>query len=169
MELPELDAGAILSVLDKHGVKFVLIGGLAAIVRGSPFPTEDLDLTPEASRENLDRLSAALRELDANVRAAELDEALPFGHDAASLAAVRVWNLVTPNGVVDVSMVPTGTEGYPDLVRDAGDFTLFGANVKVASLADIIRSKQAANRPKDQRVLPTLREILARRLDDTGH
>jgi len=168
MEPPELDAGAILSALEKHGVQFVLIGGLAAIVRGSPFPTEDLDLTPEASRENLGRLSAALRELDAKVRSAEVDEALPFGHDADSLSAVRVWNLVTPHGVLDVSLVPTGTEGYPDLVRDAGDFALFGVTVKVASLADIIRSKQAANRPKDQRVLPTLREILARRMADNG-
>lgn len=166
MELPELDAAAILSVLHKHRVEFVLIGGLAAIVRGSPFPTEDLDLTPDASTDNLDRLSAALTELGAKVRAAELDEGLPFGQDGASLAAVRVWNLVTPSGVLDISMVPTGTEGFPDLVRDADDIELFGVTVKVSSLADIIRSKQAANRPKDQRVLPTLREILARRLDD---
>ena len=38
-----------------------------------------------------------------------------------------------------------------------------GMQIAVASLADVIRSKQAANRPKDQRVLPTLREILATR------
>lgn len=163
MEPPELKAGQILSVLERHGVQFVLIGGLAAIVHGSPFPTEDLDLTPEASSENLSRLSDALRELDAKVRAAEVDEPLPFGHDATSLAAVRVWNLVTPHGILDISFVPTGTEGFPDLARDAVDTPMFGVVVKVASLADVIRSKQAANRPKDQRVLPTLREILARR------
>jgi predicted nucleotidyltransferase len=168
MELPELDARAILSVLVEHGVRFVLIGGMAAIVHGSPFPTEDVDLTPEASRENLARLSDALRELDARVRAAELDEALPFNHDATSLAAVSVWNLVTPHGVLDISFVPTGTDGYADLARDAVDTPIFGLTVKVASLADIIRSKQAANRLKDQRVLPTLREILARRNQHPG-
>lgn len=165
MGSPELDAAAIVSVLERHGVEYVLIGGLAAIVHGSPFPTEDLDLTPEASRENLTRLLAALRELDAKVRAAELDEALPIGHNADSPAAVRVWNLVTARGFLDISFVPTGTQGYADLARDAVDTPIFGATVKVASLADIIRSKQAANRLKDQRVLPTLREILARRLD----
>jgi len=52
---------------------------------------------------------------------------------------------------------------YDDLIRDATHNNLSGIEVRVASLADIIRSKQAANRPKDQRVLPTLREILASR------
>lgn len=168
MEQPELNAGVILSVLERHEVQYVLIGGLAAIVHGSPFPTEDLDLTPETSRENLSRLSDALRELDAKVRAAELDEALPFNHDADSLGAVRIWNLVTQHGALDISMVPTGTGGYADLVRDSDETSIFGVMVKVASLADIIRSKQAANRNKDLRVLPTLREILARRLSGPG-
>jgi len=44
--------------------------------------------------------------------------------------------------------------------------------VRIASLSDVIRSKQAANRPKDQRMLPTLREMLAQRRGsetDTPH
>ena len=49
---------------------------------------------------------------------------------------------------------------------DASDIEVFGLVVPVASLADIIRSKQAANRPKDQRVLPTLRELLASRFQE---
>ena len=36
----------------------------------------------------------------------------------------------------------------------------------MASLADVIRSKQAANRPKDQRTLPTLRDLLSGRPGD---
>ncbi|GAT08493.1 putative uncharacterized protein [Mycolicibacterium novocastrense] len=40
---------------------------------------------------------------------------------------------------------------------------IYGVTVEIASLADVIRAEQAANRPKDQRVLPTLREPLARR------
>lgn len=163
MELPELDAEAMISVLDRHHVRYVLIGGLAAVVHGSPFATEDMDVTPDRSRENLARLSDALRELGAQVRAAGVDEPLAFNHDADSLADVGGWNLVTRHGILDISFVPSGTDGYPDLVRDATQQMLLGVRVQVASLADIIRSKQAANRPKDQRVLPTLREILARR------
>ena len=74
-----------------------------------------------------------------------------------------VWNLVTPHGDLDISFVPNGTTGYPDLANDASDVDAFGLIVPVASLADVIRSKQAANRHKDQRVLPVLREILASR------
>jgi hypothetical protein len=166
MESVELDAGAIVAVLEAHQVRYVLIGGLAAIVHGSPFNTEDLDLTPERSRDNLARLSAALRELGAKTRAAELDEPLPFNHDADSLGAVMIWNLHTSAGILDISMKPSGTDGFDDLVRDASAVEVFGHRVLVASLADVVRSKQAANRPKDQRVLPTLREILARRLDE---
>lgn len=152
----------ILRVLVEHGVEFVVIGGLGALTHGSPFPTIDVDITPDQTTGNLERLSAALAALDARVRAGS-EEALPFAHDAASLAHGRVWNLRTRHGDLDISMVPSGTSGFVDLVRDAVDVDILGVRVPVASLADIIRSKQAANRPKDQRVLPVLREILASR------
>lgn len=87
----------------------------------------------------------------------------PFSHDAGSLGRASMWNLTTRHGDLDISFVPSGTSGYEDLVRDASETSVFGLRVAVASLADVIRSKQAANRPKDQRVLPTLREILASR------
>lgn len=160
-----LDAGALLRTLLEHDVRFVLIGGLAAVVHGSPFPTEDLDITPEASSANLARLSEALRSLEAKVRTHAVEGGVPFDHDAESLAAAGVWNLTTPHGDLDISFVPNGTAGYDDLVKDARETRTFGVVVRVASLADVIRSKQAANRPKDQRVLPVLREILASRYD----
>ena len=160
---PELDGRAMLEVLRRHEVRFVLIGGFAAVTHGSPIPTEDVDITPDRSQENLARLSAALRDMGARVRADGVEDGLPFSHDATSLAAVGVWNLVTPFGDFDISFVPTGTRGFGDLDGDAEAMDIGGVPTRVASLADIIRSKQAANRPKDQRVLPVLREILASR------
>ena len=71
-------------------------------------------------------------------------------------------NLTTNAGDLDLTLEPAGTGGYADLRRDAELVELYGVTVQVASLADVVRSKQAANRPKDQRVLPTLRAILAR-------
>ena len=162
----DVDYGRIIGVLVDHEVRFVLIGGLAAIAHGSPFPTEDVDVTPERSRENLTRLSEALRDLGARVRTRGVPEGLPFDHDAESLDAAGVWNLTTDHGDLDISFVPSGTEGFSDLDRGASGIEAYGVVVRIAALADIIRSKQAANRPKDQRVLPTLREILAQR--DTG-
>jgi hypothetical protein len=159
----ELDLARILEVLDRHGVIYVLIGGLAAVYHGSPFPTEDADITPKADRANLERLAAALVELDARIRTDSEPSGLPFTCDADSFAAITTLNLTTTAGDLDLTLEPAGTSGYEDLQRDATRTELYGVTVQIASLADVIRSKQAANRPKDQRVLPTLREILARR------
>ncbi len=161
----EVNLAKLFEVLNRHRVTYILIGGLAAVYHGSPFPTEDADITPEATRANLARLAAALRELDARIRTESVPDGLPFACDAAGLAAAQTWNLVTDAGDLDVSFQPSGTRGYPDLRRDATSAEIYNVTVQIASLSDIIRSKQAANRPKDQRVLPTLREILANRKD----
>ena len=159
----ELDLPRLLEVLDRHRVSYVLIGGLAAVYHGSPFPTEDADITPDADATNLARLAAALTELNARIRSDADPAGVRFACDADSLAAVNILNLTTDAGDLDITLEPAGTRGYVDLRRDATEAQLYGVTVQVASLADVIRSKQAANRPKDQRVLPTLREILATR------
>lgn len=156
----------MLAALQRHEVEFILIGGMAAAMHGSPLLTQDIDITPVRTEPNLRRLSDALRELEAKIRAVELDEPLPFSHDARSLAAVDVWNLATPHGFFDISFTPTGTAGYDDLRRDAVETSFRGLRIWVASLADVIRSKEAAGRDKDRRALPVLREILARRLHE---
>lgn len=159
----EFQPSRILAALVSHDVEFVLIGGLAAAAHGSPYLTRDVDITPKDDRPNLARLSSALKELNARIRTDAVDGGLPFDHDAGSLADARVWNLVTDFGDLDISLRPNGTDGYADLARDASEETALGVTIWIASLADVIRSKQAANRDKDKLVLPVLREILAQR------
>jgi hypothetical protein len=72
----------------------------------------------------------------------------------------EMWNLVTSAGRLDVAFTPSGTDGYDDLSRRAIAFDVFGVTVAAASLEDIIRSKEAANREKDRMALPTLRLLL---------
>ena len=163
----ELDLRRLLGALHRLQVRYVLIGGLAAVYHGSPFPTEDADITPATGADNLQRLSAALSDLKARVRTESVAQGLPFAHDAQALAAASTWNLTTEAGDLDISFTPDGTTGYGDLSREAEAAVLYGLVVHVASLADVIRSKQAANRPKDQRVLPTLRRILSQRHEKT--
>jgi hypothetical protein len=158
----EADLDRLFGLLYRHKVAYVLIGGLAAVYHGSPFPTEDADITPEVSQTNLVRLATALREVNARIRTEAVPDGLPFACDAETLASVQVWDLTTDAGDLDLAFQPAGTQGYPDLRRDATSAQLYDVTVRIASLSDVIRSKQAANRPKDQRVLPTLREILAR-------
>src|SRR5207249_2093242 len=76
---PALDAVAIASVLNRHGVRYVVIGAFAAIAQQAPIePTTDIDLTPDPSPTNLRRLSAALREPGARIRSDASPEGLPF-------------------------------------------------------------------------------------------
>ncbi len=155
-----VDPVRLLGVLERHGVRYVLIGGQAAIVHGSPLTTEDVDITPRLDAENLDRLAAALTELEARLRVASEPEGVPFSIDAKALGGNAVWNLQTALGDLDLSAEPSGTGGYNDLVRSAITVRLArGLEVRVASLDDVIRSKQAAGRPKDLAALPLLREL----------
>lgn len=82
------------------------------------------------------------------------------------LAAARTWNVSTRFGDLGISFRPSGTQGFPDLTRDAAPIVIRGITVRLASLADVVRSKEAAGRDKDRRALPVLREILARRLHE---
>src|ERR1035437_7168737 len=53
----------ILEVLERHQVFYVVIGGLAAELRGTPYVTRDVDVTPARTRENFTKLAAALARL----------------------------------------------------------------------------------------------------------
>lgn len=150
----------LLKVLARHGVRHVLIGGFAGVIHGSPYVTTDVDVVPDASAANLERLSAALDALHAKVWTDTEPAGVPFDHDPASLATSRMWNLITDFGRLDIAFEPSGTHGFADVVRDAVHLSILGAEVDVASLADVIRSKEAAGREKDRLVLPVLRRIL---------
>lgn len=150
----------MVAVLRRHGVDFVLIGGIAAALHGYDGVTTDLDITPADDVANLTRLSDALRELEAGLRVDGIDEPLPFDHDAASLRRAAVWNLRTRSGDLDIALQPAGTDGYDDLMTSAVRITIADVDIDLASLADVIRSKEAADRPKDRLALPALRSLL---------
>lgn len=155
-----LQAEELFACLNRHDVKYVLIGGLAAVLHGSPLPTLDADICPARDADNLGRLAAALDEIDARVRTPDTPDGVPFPRDAMFLSRVDLLNLVTRAGDLDLSFTPAGTRGYVDLAERAETVVLYGVPVRVATLEDVIRSKEAANRPKDLRTLPTLRQLL---------
>jgi len=157
-EGPALNPAAIVAALNRRQVRYVVIGAFAAIAQQAPIPaTRDIDLTPDASQENLARLSQALTDLGARVRTEAVPDGLPFSHDATSLATAEVWNLVCADGEFDISFHPAGfADGYSQLVVKAHRLQVGEVEVVVADLADVILSKESAGRPKDLRVLPAL-------------
>src|SRR5438093_1555681 len=148
--------------LEAHAVRYVLIGGLAATLHGSPLRTGDADICPARDAENFERLARALEAMDARIRAPDLEAGVRFACDAR-LAGVELLNLTTRFGDLDIAFRPAGTGGYDDLLQGAERYDLEGLVVPVASLPDVIRSKKAANRPKDHAALDTLQELLRRR------
>ncbi len=153
----------LLEVLERHGVQFVVIGGLAAELRGSPYTTRDVDVTPSREQANLGRLADALRELDAKLRISGVDGPVEFPLDQHSFDWGTTWTFVTTHGFLDIALLPDGTRGYDDLRRGASRERISDTlEVSVASLADVIRSKEAAGREKDRAVLPVLRQVLER-------
>lgn len=143
----EFQPEAVIELLGSHQVEYVLIGGLAAITHGAPLVTQDIDICYARDRTNLERLADALRAVHADLRGAE--PGLPFRLDARTLANGDSFTFTTDVGWLDILATPSGVSGYDELARTADAYQLWGHQVLVASLDDLIRMKRAAGRPKD--------------------
>lgn len=155
-----LAAEQLLRRLAEHEVEYVLIGAFAATIHGSVLRTEDVDVCPRRSADNLARLAGALTALEAKEYDPGKGELVDRSWDVSTLAADVVWILGTSFGRLDLVFEPAGTAGYEDLARSAVEVDIDGVVVRVASLEDVIRSKEAVNRPRDREQLPTLRRLL---------
>jgi len=149
-----------IAVLAREGVEYIVIGGLGAVLHGANTFTRDLDICPRRSPANLERLARALRAMNARIRTEGVPEGLPFACDQTFFRAVAMLNLVTDHGDLDVSFQPVALGGYEDIVDRAQRLSLDGIETVVSSLEDIIRSKEAAGRPKDLAALPALHTLL---------
>jgi hypothetical protein len=157
MPVPGVDAELIVETLNRHGVEYVVVGGFALELWDVAVqPTVDVDITPEMSVENLRRLAAALNDLEAGIRSGEEVVRIPGGFSSENIKDMRVLNLATTAGPLDLTIMPAGTEGFDDLIARMSQIDYKGLSVPTASLRDVARSKEAAGRPKDLRVLPAI-------------
>ena len=153
------DPIALLGAIHDHGVDCVVIGGLAGVLHGSPATTNDADIVPDVAPDNLERLAALLRDLDARLRVADTPGGVPFDPHPSLLASMAMLNTTTRHGDLDIGFRPAGIDDYDALRGNAITFNVDGVEVLVASLDDVIRSKETADRPKDRATLPLLRAL----------
>lgn len=159
------DPKHILKTLARHEVDLIVVGGVGAILHGSPLLTDDVDVVPVLTKSSLDALANALNELNAKIMSSDAPGGLISvdwrGRDLQRwIVDLRFLNLMTDFGQLDLIHRPGGTSGYKDLARSAQDVAVDDVRVKVASLEDIIRSKQSVARARDLEQLPTLRLLL---------
>lgn len=147
MEQPDFNPEGVIQLLGRRRVRYVVIGGLAAVTHGAPIITQDVDICYSRDDDNLRLLAEALTEVHATLRSA--DPNIPFRLDAKTLRNGDSFTFATDLGWLDILGTPTGTEGYADLAKSAETLELFGYRVLVSSIDDLIRMKRAAGRRKD--------------------
>ena len=144
---PDFSPRELLRKLDEGRVDFVVIGGIAAIARGSAQFTQDLDISYAPDEQNLERLGRVLVDLGARLRGVTDD--VPFIPDGSTLRRTRVLTLETPIGLIALLAQPDGAPTYDHLRERASPEVVAGVKVRIASLEDLIAMKKAAGRPKD--------------------
>lgn len=105
--------------MNEEGVKYIVLGGFAAIIHGSPLPTEDIDLLPSRDDANLECLARALSRLNAAIRTS--DGPVRTKIDAGfNKNMPNMLNLTTDFGDVDLVFSPAGPlNGYEEWNKNA--------------------------------------------------
>ena len=129
-----------------QGVRYLFIGKSGAILLGFPDTTQDADVFVEKTTENCRAAVAALRDLGFALTESQAAE-ISRGKDFIQLK----------NGPFDLDLIfaPDGIERFEDAWKRRVDVEGF----PVCHIDDIIASKAATNRQKDQESLPRLRSF----------
>jgi hypothetical protein len=133
----------LLRALARHGVEFVVVGGVAAQIHGWRGATADLDIAVSTNDSNVERLNRALASMGAG----------PGTVGAFGTA------FSTIHGRLEIVRRADGIGHYADWLRGASEHDVAdGLTVVVAARDDILRSKEAAGREKDRAALPQMRQ-----------
>lgn len=152
---PRLDPERIFAALDAHKVEYVVIGGIAVQVYGHVRMTNDVDLIPSPTPQNLERLAVALQDLEARVLNAGSEH---LAIDARMLPRATLWQLSTRHGDIDVLHDAPGAAPFPQLRERALLIKLGDHPIPIASRDDLIKMKRAAGRPVDLADIAALTE-----------
>ncbi len=157
---PRPDFLGLLRALLAHDVTFCIVGGVAAQLAGAPILTLDLDILIDTAPDNLDRLLALLKQLNARYRDPAGRHIEP---DLSRLQTLNLHLLLTDLGALDLLATIGPGYRYSDLVGRTDPYQLGTLSVRVLDLATVIETKLHANRDKDRAVLPILQQTLALR------
>jgi hypothetical protein len=179
------NVAALLALLDRHGVRYVVTGSVAALLSGVPLEPGDLDVTPALDRKNLERLAGALDEV-----AAHQDPDGPYGRWQVGDDSERRWVQFEPTGadrearaswrpdpanpdsfdhllrtsLGALDIVPEVAGSYETLRPRAAKVVVEGRSVRVESIADQLATLTVPRRAKDADRVRALRKVEQARL-----
>lgn len=151
------DFKGILQTLANTGVRFIVIGGAAAIAHGAARLTQDVDVVYDREPDNLERLAQALHPHHPYLRGAPPN--LPFKLDVPTLERGLNFTLTTDLGPLDLLGEVTGGGTYQDLLADTLEIEVFGVTCRCIDLTTLIKVKRAAGRPKDFEAIAELEAL----------
>jgi predicted nucleotidyltransferase len=149
---------ALLRVLAKGAVDFILVGGVAATAHGSARLTQDVDIVYSRDPGNIIRLVSALAPCNPYLRGAP--PGLPFRWSAETLSNGLNFTLTTSIGDIDLFGEIAGGGSYEGLLEDTVTLRISGIECRCVSLQRLILLKRAAGRPRDLDVIAELEAIL---------
>ena len=153
-----LDPVRIFAALQRHGVEYLTIGGVAVNVHGHVRNTRDVDILVEWTEENMRRLAAALRELDAKLSGVDADLLDVDPLNPADLLNGGNFTLRTASGGLDLfdpSEIPGGRP-YDEMRPRAVEATVEGIRIRAVGFDDLIRLKRESGRDRDLEDVATL-------------
>jgi predicted nucleotidyltransferase len=154
-----------LKKLNDAEVEYVIIGGVAAILHGSPRTTLDVDVCAVLTEPNLTRIVSMLRGL--NPRFRMRPDKLPMPEEPARLQGFRNLNLDTDLGTIDFLTEVTGVGTYENVLAHSELMEVAGMPCRILTLDALIAAKRAANRIKDRVALFEL-EAIRKRMQERG-
>jgi predicted nucleotidyltransferase len=154
------DPKEIIAALSDEGARFIIVGGVAMVIHGSAYVTEDLDIVYARSDDNLAAIVRAVKPFRPRLRVSGEPDGVPFLFDASTLHAGMNFTLTTDKGDLDLLGEISGIGRYEDAMESSETIALFGRSYDVLSLAGLIRAKRAAGRPKDLQAVPELEHLL---------
>jgi len=160
-----VDLSAIIEGLIKADVKFILVGGLAAVVQGAPVTTMDVDIVHNRSSDNISKLFTFLKSIDAIYRRPDNKIIVPKEEDLSgmghSLFSTRL-------GPLDVLAFIEQEKTYEDLFKHTIEIEFRGHTIHVLDLKTLIELKKKSKDPKDKQRLPVLEETFRQLNKESG-
>ena len=159
------DLSALLEGLTKAGIDFIVVGGLAAVAQGAPITTMDMDIVLRQSNDNIEKLLAFLRNVEAIHRRPDDKILEPKKHDLSGRGHAL---FATRFGPLDVLAVIEEGRGYDDLLPDTIEIEFRGQKVRMLSLKTLVELKESSRDPRDRQRLPVLQETLRQSSSNNG-